>query len=65
MPDVKVTVKLSFEHGEEQLLAAGIVQPRPAGEQTQEAKLPPYRVPKRTACDEPTLIESASFVKVG
>jgi len=65
VPDVKVTLKLSFGRGEEQVLAAAIVKPPAAGGQTQEAKLPPYRAPKLTACYEPTLIESPSFVKVG
>jgi DUF971 family protein len=65
VPDVRVTLKLSFEHGDEQVLTAGAARVTSPTKEAQGPNLPPYRVPKRTACDEPTLIESASFVKVG
>lgn len=65
MPDVKVTLKLSFEHGDEQVLTARATRVSSPAKEAQEPNLPPYRVPRLTACDEPTLIESASFVKVG
>lgn len=65
MADVKITLKLSFDDGQQQVHVAGFAQASAPEKHVQEPKQPPYRLPNQTASDEPTLIESASFVRVG
>jgi hypothetical protein len=66
MMNIQVTLKIPSCNGSPQIISAGSLNPPPSPEDRDpESKLSPYREPKLTASDEPTLIESISFVRIG
>jgi len=65
MADIKVSVRLSFPSGDEQVYSVQIAGPPAQELAEQEFAAPPYRFPTFTAPAEPALVESAAFIRLG
>lgn len=63
--NIKLTVRLSFAAGEEQVFSAEHQRLMLDAELEEGQVLPPYRLESRTAPSEPTLVQSRSFARLG
>jgi hypothetical protein len=64
MPQVKLSVRMTFSDGEE-LLAAAETRPTNAEQPEPFAPQPPYVLGSATAPEQPVLVSSSSFIRIG
>lgn len=64
MADIKVTLRLSYATGQEEVHSVQVVSAQERKVPAEAVAPPPYRFPVLTAPTEPALIQSPGFVRV-